>query len=77
MTALPMTKPGRCPSHLAIAQTLGQQFARHAAKADEEDCFVADNYAALKTSGLVEAGVPAELGGGGAEIAALADMLRI
>lgn len=77
MTALPMTKPERRPSLLAIAQTLGQQFARHAAKADEEDCFVADNYAALKTSGLVEAGVPAELGGGGAEIAPLADMLRI
>lgn len=77
MTALPMTKPERRPSLLAIAQTLGQQFARHAAKADEEDCFVADNYAVLKTSGLVEAGVPVELGGGGAEIAALADMLRI
>ena len=30
----------------------------------------------LKTSGLVEAGVPAELGGGGADIDELAEMLR-
>ncbi len=44
--------------------------------ADENDSFVAENYAALKTSGLVEAGVPAELGGGGANVTELADMLR-
>ena len=36
--------------------------------ADDNDSFVAENYAALKTSGLVEAGVPAELGGGGANV---------
>jgi alkylation response protein AidB-like acyl-CoA dehydrogenase len=64
-------------SCLAVAETLGQQFARNAAKADEDDCFVADNYTVLKTSGLVEAGVPRELGGGGAELAELADMLRV
>ncbi len=58
MTAQPMTKPERRPSILAVAQKLGQQFARNAAKADEEDCFVADNYAVLKTSGLVEAAFP-------------------
>jgi indole-3-acetate monooxygenase len=77
MTAQLITKLDRRHSCLAIAETLGQQFARHAAKADEEDCFVADNYAVLKSSGLVEAGVPAELGGGGAELAELADMLRV
>ena len=77
MTAQPMTKPDRHPSILSAAQTLGQQFARQAAKADEEDCFVADNYALLKTSGLVAAGVPVELGGGGAELPELADMLRV
>jgi alkylation response protein AidB-like acyl-CoA dehydrogenase len=43
---------------------------------DENDSFVAENYAALKTSGLVEAGVPTELGGGGANVTELAHMLR-
>ena len=61
---------------VALAERLGQQFAANAEKADEEDCFVADNYKVLKTSGLVEAGVPRELGGGGASITELAAMLR-
>ena len=37
---------------------------------------MADNFATLKSSGLVEAGVPAELGGGGADVDELAAMLR-
>ena len=42
------------------------------------DKFSADAYnEALKNAGLVEAGVPAELGGGGADIAELAAMLRV
>ena len=61
---------------VALAETLGQQFAANAAVADEQDCFVAENYKVLKTSGLIEAGVPQELGGGGADIDTLADMLR-
>ncbi|TKT75360.1 acyl-CoA dehydrogenase family protein [Aquamicrobium sp. LC103] len=52
-------------------------FAERATKADEDDAFVADNYALLKEAGLVEAGVPEELGGGGAEVAELAEMLRV
>ena len=62
---------------VALAETLGQQFAATAAEADETDSFVAGNYAALKASGLIEAGVPRELGGGGADIATLAEMLRV
>ena len=58
------------------AEALGQIFAARAQAADEEDCFVTENYKVLKTSGLIEAGVPAELGGGGAEPAELAAMLR-
>ncbi len=77
MTAQLATKLDHRFSCLAVAETLGQQFAHNAAKADEDDCFVADNYTVLKTSGLVEAGVPLELGGGGAELAELADMLRV
>ena len=48
-----------------------------AAEADDHDRFVAENYARLRAAGLVEAGVPVELGGGGAEVAELAEMLRI
>jgi alkylation response protein AidB-like acyl-CoA dehydrogenase len=62
---------------VALAESLGQKFAVGAAIADEQDCFVADNYKVLKTSGLVEAGVPRELGGGGASVATLGEMLRV
>ena len=55
---------------------LGKDFASRAAAADETDSFVSENYNALKTSGLIEAGVPVELGGGGADVAELAGMLR-
>lgn len=62
---------------VALAETLGQHFAAGAANADEQDCFVAENYKVLKTSGLVEAGVPREFGGGGASVATLGEMLRV
>ncbi|MDQ6435076.1 acyl-CoA dehydrogenase family protein [Mesorhizobium sp. LHD-90] len=61
---------------MAIARQLGPQFAELADDADANDRFVAANFATLKEAGLVEAGVPAELGGGGAEVAELAAMLR-
>ncbi|MGG5818227.1 acyl-CoA dehydrogenase family protein [Falsiroseomonas sp. HW251] len=59
------------------ARHLVPHLAAGAAEADEQDRFVAGNYALLKQAGLVEAGVPAELGGGGASIRELAEMLRI
>ncbi|HEY7550803.1 MAG TPA: acyl-CoA dehydrogenase family protein [Hyphomicrobiaceae bacterium] len=59
-----------------IARELGPVFARRAAETADEDRFVADDFADLKASGLVEAGVPAELGGGGADVDELAAMLR-
>jgi len=59
-----------------IAGELGPLFAQRADTAEDEDRFVGDNFAALKASGLVEAGVPAELGGGGAGVDELAEMLR-
>jgi alkylation response protein AidB-like acyl-CoA dehydrogenase len=61
---------------VAAAKMLGDDFARRAAAADEGDRFVTENYQALKQSGLVEAAVPREFGGGGAEVAELAEMLR-
>jgi indole-3-acetate monooxygenase len=58
------------------ARELGPIFARRAKEAADEDRFVADNFTLLKSAGLVEAGVPKELGGGGAGIDELAAMLR-
>ena len=60
-----------------IARELGPVFAERAESATDEDQFVADNFASLKAAGLVEAGVPVELGGGGAGVDELAEMLRI
>lgn len=51
-------------------------FAARAAKADENDEFVAQNFADLRASAMWIAGVPAELGGGGEELRALSGMLR-
>src|SRR3954447_10196533 len=60
-----------------IARELGPEFAERADCATDEDQFVADNFASLKAAGLVEAGVPTELGGGGADVDELAEMLRV
>ena len=60
----------------AAAEALKPALAAGAAQCDE-DSFVADNFARLREAGLIEAGVPEGLGGGGADVRALADMLRI
>lgn len=65
----------RARSPADLARELGPAFAARTAAAGE-DQYVAENIKQLKTSGLVEAGVPAELGGGGASIDDLAQMLR-
>ncbi len=62
---------------VTIAKGLSDRIAAGAVRADAEDRFVAENYALLKEAGLVEAGVPQELGGGGADARALAGMLRV
>jgi len=59
-----------------LANELGETFAARAAKHDETDAFVVDNYADLKARKVFAAGVPEELGGGGASAADLAGMLR-
>lgn len=61
---------------VAVARQLGQEFAQRAAECDETDRFVAENYDAIKAAGLIEAGVPKELGGGGHDVESLAAMLR-
>lgn len=60
-----------------IAHELGAIFEQRASDTSDEDRFVAENFVSLKEAGLVEAGVPAELGGGGATVDELAAMLRI
>ena len=51
---------------LTIVRELGPTFAARAAAHDANDSFVADNYTDLKKHQIFSAGVPAELGGGGA-----------
>jgi alkylation response protein AidB-like acyl-CoA dehydrogenase len=55
---------------------LGESFAARAIQHDADDAFVADNYRDLKQHKLFSAGVPAELGGGGASHAELCALLR-
>lgn len=68
LTALPVVER---------AERLVPELADRAAIFDEEDRFVAENYALLKAAGLVEAGVPAEFGGADAGVRELAQMLRV
>jgi hypothetical protein len=59
-----------------LADRLGTPWRARAAAHDDADTFVADNYADLKSGKALSAGVPEELGGGGASVADLAGMLR-
>jgi alkylation response protein AidB-like acyl-CoA dehydrogenase len=62
---------------VAVAHRIAPMLAANADEVDEAGRFVAEGYDVLKQEGLVEAGVPSELGGGGADVADLAEMLRI
>ncbi len=72
--AMKAVETARSPAE--IARELGPELARRADARNDSDEFVADNFALLKEAGLVEAGVPRELGGGGADVDELAAMLR-
>ena len=61
----------------AVARDLVPELSAAAAAHDGADLFVSASLAKLKARGLYSAGVPAELGGGGASHAELCDMLRI
>jgi acyl-CoA dehydrogenase len=81
MTSTTMTKPADINAAPRIdwerlAHEVGPELAARAATADAEDAFVGENLKALKARGFHTAGVPAELGGGGASHAELAHMLR-
>ena len=70
-----MTDPSSNP-FVAAARELGPGFQARAAEHDESGRFVADNYNALKERKLFSAGVPKDLGGGGASHTDLCEMLR-
>src|SRR5262245_49516523 len=61
----------------ALARELGPRFASRAAHHDATDTFVAENYRELRERRVFSAGVPAELGGGGASYADLSTLLRM
>lgn len=59
------------------AHKLAKVFATRAVSNHETDKFVHENYADLKDAGLIRAGVPTKLGGSGASLRDLSEMLRI
>jgi alkylation response protein AidB-like acyl-CoA dehydrogenase len=67
---------GQRTDWVALARDLGPRFAERTAAHDAGDTFVTMNYAELKARRVFSAGVPAELGGGGASHAELSEMLR-
>lgn len=68
--------PADGPSIVELTNSILPILAQRARMIDESDAFVGQNYALLKDAGLVRAAVPAELGGLGAEVPDLCEMLR-
>ena len=69
-------RDGQRTDWVVLARELGPRFAERAAAHDAADTFVTTNYAELKAHRVFSAGVPAELGGGGASHPELCAMLR-
>jgi acyl-CoA dehydrogenase len=61
---------------VATMGSLGRDFAARCAQHDDDDSFVAENYEALKRADAFAAGVPSELGGGGASHREVCGMVR-
>ena len=59
-----------------VAESLGPRFAERAPQHDDTDTFVAENYRELRAHRVFSAGVPAELGGGGASHAELCALVQ-
>jgi alkylation response protein AidB-like acyl-CoA dehydrogenase len=60
----------------AIIHEIGPAFAERSTEVDRSGAFVEENYRALKARKLFSAGVPSDLGGGGASHAELCEMIR-
>lgn len=74
-TQEPMTRTGQ--EWVALVHRLGPEFEENSRKCDEDDSFVAENYAALKEHGFFTAAIPEELGGGGVSHAEMCEILRV
>ena len=61
---------------MADAEVLAKRFGERASEHDESGEFIAQNYADLKDGGFFAAGIPEELGGGGASFAELCGVVR-
>ena len=60
----------------AEARNLALEFGKRAVEHDRSGTFVADNFTDLKEVGFFSAGIPVELGGGGASFAELCGIIR-
>jgi acyl-CoA dehydrogenase len=60
----------------AVARQLGKEFGERASAYDEEGSFVHENYADLRDYKLFSAGIPSELGGGGASHQEICGIIR-
>jgi alkylation response protein AidB-like acyl-CoA dehydrogenase len=61
---------------VSLMGELGREFAKGASRHDSDDSFVAENYAKLREVKAFSAGIPTELGGGGASHAELCGMVK-
>jgi len=73
--AVPAPTPLPTPDWVSLIRELGPAFAARAEGHDATDAFVKENYEELRSRGVFGAGVPSELGGGGASHAELCAML--
>jgi alkylation response protein AidB-like acyl-CoA dehydrogenase len=72
----PHLGPRPASDWLRLMDELGPRFAERASVHDANDSFVAENFAELKACGVFAAGVPKQLGGGGASYPELCGLLR-
>lgn len=70
------TKNADGPSIVERTHSILPTLVQRARSIDESDAFVGGNYALLKDAGLVRAAVPVELGGLGADVPELCEMLK-
>ncbi len=74
-TVLKMTTK-KTNSWKQLAARLGADFAAEAANHDADNEFVHKNYELLRQNGFFKLAIPVELGGGGADIAEVCDVIR-
>ncbi len=67
---------GTTTDWVGLADRIGQDIARHAARHDAEDSFVEEGFRALREAGFFKALVPAEFGGGDASYRDICGAIR-